>query len=284
MKTYTTILVLFLTVKLGFANDIDSLMTKEDVEKFLIKINSKCEKYDVFNTSKKKYTSIYNKEKFLKLDVDNNGLTDLIINGKYFFVVTDIGNGHYESSFIERGKITLSNYTLINIIYKDNAPLLLMKNYFKYKDTTNNSNVDTLIFKFGDFIEFNSMPDNLKIEKIKFSTSGCFGSCPIFEISILPNGNVAYKAIEYNEKSGKFKAIIDKNSYNNILQTINYIKLPSLKDKYEVNWTDDETVTLEIIYNSGQVKIINDYGGIGTFGLENLYHQLFVLRDTLNWK
>ena len=38
-----------------------------------------------------------------------------------------------------------------------------------------------------------------------------------------------FQAIEYNEKTGNFTATIDSSSYNNLVETINYIKLSSLK-------------------------------------------------------
>jgi hypothetical protein len=62
------------------------------------------------------------------------------------------------------------------------------------------------------------------------------------------------------------------------------LKLTSLKDEYSVNWTDDQTSTLEIKFNNGQIKRISDYGMIGTFGLEHIYDQLFALRKTQKWK
>ena len=137
---------------------------------------------------------------------------------------------------------------------------------------------DTLIFKFGDFYEYNPSPDNFSIQAISISTTPCYGSCPIFELDIKGDGTANYDAQEYNDKTGKFKAIIDTASFSKLIQTINYIKLTSLKDAYRVHWTDDQTVTLEIKFNDALVKKISDYGKIGTYGLQHLYSQLFALR------
>lgn len=91
-------------------------------------------------------------------------------------------------------------------------------------------------------------------------------------------------AIEYNKRSGHFTTTIDDAHYRQLTAMINYVKLRSLKNKYAVRWTDDQTVSLEIKYNNGLVKKIEDYGAIGTFGLECLYNQLFALRNTQDWK
>ena len=286
MKTYTTISILLLTVKLAVANDIDNLKTNEDVQKFLVqKVDTAWKEYDFFENTGQKDTSTYGKGKFFKLDLDNNGLTDLIINGKYFFAITDNGNGKYESHFIDRGTFMLDKHTLKNITYKDKTPLLIIEKYSEYNFGENReTKTDTLVLQFGEFYEYNSTPDNLIIEEISFSTSHCYGTCPVFKLAIKADGTAKYDAIEYNDKKGKFKTVLDTASFNKLLHTINYLKLTSLKDNYSVNWTDDQTSTLVIKFNSGQTKNISDYGMIGTFGLEHLYDQLFALRKTQKWK
>lgn len=274
-----------MTANVAVANDIDNLNTIDDVQKFLVNKVNKEWKGITFIESNPADTSAFGKGKFFKIDLDNNGLTDLVINGTYFFAVTDNGDGKYESHIIDRGAFLIDKYTLVNIIYKDTTPLLLIKGYSEYtKRIDNKSITDTLIFKYGDFTEYNAFPDDLNIEEIHFSTTACYGTCPIFELSIMADQTATYNAIEYNEETGEFKTTIDTSSYNNLIRTINYIKLTTLEDGYSANWTDDQTVTLQIKYNNGQVKTITDYGAIGTFGLEHLYEQLFELRGTQKWK
>lgn len=285
MKTISIILAILLTANMATANDIDSIKTADDVQRFLVeKVSNEWKDNNCFEQYNKD-NSTFGKGKFFKIDLDNNGLTDLVINGKYFFAISDDGKGKYLSHFIDRGAFLIAKYTLIDIIYKDKIPLLLVKSYLEYQKSIDSSaKTDTLIFKFGDFIEFNSLTDNLRVEEIKFTTSGCFGSCPIFKISIFSDRSAVYKAIRNNKRKGTFDATIDSVSFNNLIQTINYIKLSTLSNDYSVDWTCDQTVTLEIEYNDGQVKKITDYGAIGTLGLENLYNQLFNLRDTQEWE
>lgn len=286
MKILKTILILFLTAELTLANDIDKLQTTDDVENFLVKkVNPKWKDEIFFESTESQDTSAYAKGKFIKIDLDNNGLTDLIINGKYFFAVTDNGNGKYESHFIDRGAFMLDKYTLKNIAYKGKTPILIIGSYNEYNfERKKDIKTDTLVFKFDDFYEYNATPDNFKIEEISFSTSHCFGTCPVFKLTIKANGKVKYEAIEYNEKKGKYKTNLDTDTLNKILQTINYLNFTSLKDEYSVNWTDDQTSTLKIKFSNGQTKKISDYGMIGTFGLEHLYDQLFALRKTQKWE
>lgn len=274
MKTIIILSLFLFSTHLAHANAIDSLKTIKDVEHFLEKLDKSWKDYPVFEKATKN-NSRFGKNKFFKIDLDNNGSTDLVINGKYLIAVTAYDNGKYVVRFINRA----NRYTLTSIKYSGTSPLLVMKD--EYSEGTS----VTLIFKFGDFIEFNPAPADLKIEKINFSTTGCYGTCPVFDLSVNAYRTAFFNAISYNDKKeGKFTVTIDTAAYNNLIATINYMKLTSLKDNYFVGWTDDQTALLEITYNNGQTKKIRDYGEVGTFGLANLYKQLFALRETQKWK
>jgi len=69
-----------------------------------------------------------------------------------------------------------------------------------------------------------------------------------------------------------------------LTELINYIDFANLEKDYAVNWTDDQSCTLKIVYDGNKIKEIRDYGLIGTFGLKKLYEQLFELRFNQNWK
>jgi len=230
-----TIITLALTINLAKANDIDNLKTKDDVQKFLVeKVDTAWSKHNFFETIDKNETTIFGKGHFLKIDLDNNGLSDLLINGTYLFAVTDNGNGRYSKHFIDRGAFMLENHKLKGIIYKNKTPLIVID---KRKDNITiieddkqkedsilkvmNARVDTLIFTFGDFYEYNPVPDNFKIEEIRISTSGCYGTCPIFEMKIDAKKNATYIAKEYNDEKGKFTGRIDDISFDRIIKTIN---------------------------------------------------------------
>jgi hypothetical protein len=208
-----------------------------------------------------------------------------VVNGKYLFAVTDDGNGKYTSHFIDRGAFTSRKYILLSIIHPNSNPILVVRSYNALRHPIEyTTKPDTLTFKFGNFLEYQPIPSKLQVSQIIFSTSGCFGSCPIFELAIQANRTAKYHAIEYNKKKGNFTAKIDTASYNKLVATLQYIRFPTVKDAYRVNWTDDQTVDLEVRFSDGKIKRIHDYGGIGTFGLANLYAQLYKLRETQPWK
>ena len=67
-----------------------------------------------------------------------------------------------------------------------------------------------------------------------------------------------------------------------MVETIRYIPLDKLDSSYRVEWTVDQTISLEIKYKGGIKKVV-DYGKIGSFGLQRLYSFFFRWKDSVDW-
>uniref|UniRef100_UPI0025C73B24 DUF6438 domain-containing protein n=1 Tax=Chryseobacterium sp. TaxID=1871047 RepID=UPI0025C73B24 len=151
-----------------------------------------------------------------------------------------------------------------------------------------------LEYQFGDFVEYNSNPHNyIPIKKIEFSTSMCFGVCPVFQLIIDKNQKALFTAerfnFDQNEENlsenieGKFHTKIKNEDYQELIKILEYIDFPNLQDEYSVDWTDDQTLILKITYGNGKVKTIQDYGASGTYGLKKIYKILFNMRKNQDW-
>ncbi len=82
---------------------------------------------------------------------------------------------------------------------------------------------------------------------------------------------------------GVYRTNLNKDAFLKFNEMIDYLDFENLNNSYAVGWTDDQTCTLKITYDNGKVKSIIDYGLLGTFGLNNLYHQITSLRNTEKW-
>ncbi len=305
------ILTLLLLISLGFVSmaqtetklKIDNLKTEKEVENFVKSFDRK--RYERFTISKiqdiknrygeknnfcKKIADSLNITKsFYKADFDQNGLTDILVIGKYYdfniFVAMDFGKDSLKLYTLTRRSFQncvvpeiskIGDKTVINY-YDDSEPNEIIKK--------------VLVYKFGDFIEYNNNPKEYNIEKIEYQTTMCYGTCPKFSITIDKNKNGTFDAQNYNRKErkrkeikGEFTTTIKEEDYNNVIELLNYIDFPNLKDNYAVGWTDDQSCTLKITYDNGKIKEIKDYGLIGTFGLNRLYNLMFDLRFSQEWK
>lgn len=300
---YTSILLIIFQSCVGQTNDkishkenyIDSVQNAQQINELISKIDTLYKDFKVNDkmmfTDKncQRISDSLRVQPWSKADFDNNGLTDILIVGNWFghsvICILD-KESKYEIKRIAKGLINFCTFPIV-----DNDKI---KYFFESESESGNRNEPwilkqiTLVYKFGDFIEFNRKPANHKIEKIEYSTTFCYGTCPVFNITIDSNKTAMWVAEVYNkinnqEVTGKFKSTITEEKYNNIVDLLNYIDFENLKDNYEVNWTDDQTSTLKVTYDNGKVKTIEDYGLSGTYGLNKLYRLLFELRENQNW-
>jgi hypothetical protein len=308
MKTsfFLVALILIFQISIGQNSKIDRLNSKSEIESLIHSFDKKYEKFtlkpiaefkdDYGNTPfcKRIADSLKITQSFYKADFDKNGFTDLLAIGDYYdftiFIVMNYKNDSItinrltRRSFQECAFPKITNDTIIKYYQ------MSRQNWPQPKSSKTLQSIE-LIYKYGDFIDFNPKPKIYSIEKIEYQTTMCFGSCPKFYLSIDKNKRATYKAEAYNRATrnsqdinGVFNTDLNETDYEEIVGLLNYIDFPNLNDNYSVSWTDDQTSTLTITYDNGQVKQIRDYGLIGTYGLDRLYQLLFELRFNQDWK
>ncbi|MGQ0738516.1 MAG: DUF6438 domain-containing protein [Bacteroidota bacterium] len=296
---------------------IDSLMTESDVQRFVRSIDKEFAGFVLKPTTQVSplfgFTDFCTRVKdslkleipFIKADFDNNTKTDLLVTGEYpGFTVIVFMHLAYDSIkpfYLTSAPLgdciipktgTRKNFTTLEYFYGPDHSYWSAGNE---KDSFRVSKKE-LIFKFGGFVEYAEKENNYSIEKIEYSTTGCFGSCPVFSLSVKNTGEAIFDAKKYNsqgnywaetrpvEITGRFETRIDPSHLSSILDLLNYLDFPSLENNYAVSWTDDQACTLKITYDNGQTKTIKDYGKSGTHGLARLYRLLFDLRFNQTWK
>ena len=138
---------------------------------------------------------------------------------------------------------------------------------------------DTLFVHNNKQMIYATHPVRLAIESVKFSTTQCFGTCPVFQLTIDKNGSVSYKGIQYVNKMGDYTLSMSKPELSHFISLLAAINPPLLSDHYSVDETDNPTIYLTVRYTNGQTKSIEDYGERGTYGLTVLYKFLLYLRN-----
>ena len=259
------------------ANVIDQLQTRQDVEKFLVrKVSKEFKDAEIFGARPGRDSAAM-PGWFYKIDLDGNGLTDLVINGLQFIVVMDRGDEGYQVRDLGKRDWEDAAIVLRGIDSVGSWKGLVVGDKVHERQ-------DTLVYHLGGFIEYNAYPlEHFGVESIRFAAGGCYGTCPVFELRITGDGHVTYHAQAYNHQKGDFAGVIPPEEFERLKTLLAYLPLDRLDSSYTVNWTDDQTVWLEIHYN-GRVKRISDYGAIGSRGLSWVYGLLFSLRDKVEWE
>ena len=231
---------------------------------------------------------------WLKADFDGNGLADLVVTG----YPSSSSLRRRITCFLDQGNQKMQEIRLAPRVYdcavlqlvqlKDKAAIrythILEDRRYYEKRPSPVCQIDTLIFDKTQFVEYNHALRDYGIQKVSFSTTPCYGTCPVFNLHIDQSGAAIYEAIEYNKKIGKFTATIAATQLQELWMLLNYLNFPKLNDHYSIGATDHPTSKLTIMYAGGQVKTIEDYGEQGTFGLSRAYELLFALRTTQPWR
>lgn len=175
MKGFSFIFLLLLSSAI-FANEIDELRTIQDVNTFLIeKVDRRFkDELPLSENWKNADTAKYARNNFYKVDIDNNGLTDLIIYGYDGLVaVLNTRSNKYDLHFIGDGMLFFEHETGLISIETSKPPTKIVIQ----RTVKPNARIDTLIFKFDCFIEYNAHPhDDFHFYVIKLTTSDVLAS------------------------------------------------------------------------------------------------------------
>jgi len=226
---------------------------------------------------------------FYKADINNDGRTDLIIDGKYSLVVIDTGNS-YVIHFID-GNGAPRYFFKEAIELPDRSTALLFRHTRMVVDGSRFkvvSGIDTLVYKFGCIVEYNEHTPYISIRKVVFyEQAACFGYCTDFKIEVNKNKECIYNVIksqEFRDSVGKYFCTINSNQANNLMSLLTYLDVSSLKSNYNSGASDNSTVTLTVYFDDGSEKTIDDYGLRGTMGLRSVYGKFFELQKSKEWR
>lgn len=236
-----------------------------------------------------------------KADFDKNGYTDMLVLG-----TLDGRSAVISLMGAVRGKINLHVITrqfrrtcsIARVIYEDGNTLLEFRYFDAYFARVSNEEAVKsvkLIFKYGDFIEYNPSPKNYDINKIEFRNDGgpwITSSEYSIEINSLGKAHLVSKSITKdwhaspNSYDGYTKepGVSPDSLFATISGILNYSDFPNLKNRYEVKASDQVKGRLTIYYNNDKVKTITDYGLQGTYSLHRIYQIINSMRGSLVWK
>lgn len=129
-----------------------------------------------------------------------------------------------------------------------------------------NLTADTMILQRKDKAVLKYTKTNYRLDKnesydqILVSGSGCFGICPINDISVERSGEIIYRGERFNTREGCYTACVSDSVFLRLEESFKKANVRELKDRYEVYSTDHETVSVTFIKDGRIVKTISVYG------------------------
>lgn len=236
--------------------------------------------------------------RWLLHDFNGDGKKDLIFNGR----LTRLENAVV--AFISTGdtlmhKMVSSHFDIfphsIALLGKNGLPLLeygRIRNMID-KNWRESYVMDTLIFKFDDFIEYQPATDaTLKFDSLTYrATSPWTGDRTPF-IRIYANGQFQYTMPRFVKEENHtfivqdtFTSTLTPAQVEELQQLLRAVTFYSLADNYKLeNVYDMATARTTVYFNNGTSKGIRDYGMEGTLGLRLLYRRIKQLKDQARWE
>lgn len=273
MKLHHTaiIIALIFGVQFSKANSIDSLETIEDAYAFIqlrFPDNSFTKK-DYYEDALRIADSLKISQ-WRKTDIDSNGFSDLVLFGSRTCVVLADKNGYKLKYLSKYGDFGIHDYfpTIENY---DGSNIFIFRYKPYLRKSFNPLLIDTLIFKDGNFVEFQNAPViKHDIEEIQIFSDGlCEGICPEYYIRINPKtkDSHGYKkffwAYQNRNYKGPYKlwqwytftghlTTLQIDSIHSLLNYADFVKF----DVDAVNIMDAPHFTFIIRYDGGLIKTI----------------------------
>ena len=102
---------------------------------------------------------------------------------------------------------------------------------------------------------------------IVLESTDCFGTCPVYKLTISANGSVEFEGRHYVKKKGVVRATIPREQLKYLVAEFESVKYFSLQDHYVSKedgctrvWTDHPTVKTSITI-TGKTKSVEHYYG-----------------------
>lgn len=151
----------------------------------------------------------------------------------------------------------------------------------------------TAIFLFS----CTAQKDVSKYSVIEYEAGPCFGSCPVFKITINADRTAVLEAEHFNfskdfskaefskPREGTFRTTIKEEDYKKLVASLNSLNIKNLDDKYgNRNVTDMATSYLRIQFADGTSKQVEDYGKRGSEKLMEIYQIFEDLKHNQQWQ
>ena len=127
-------------------------------------------------------------------------------------------------------------------------------------------------------------PENLTDVEITLERTACYGTCPIYTISISGDGSVTYRGEQFVKTIGVQKYNISSGDVEDLVALIYQKSFFSLRDRYEIGATDMPTVIITVRVGD-QIKSVENYGRAGPAQLHEIEQKIDELSNSESlWK
>jgi hypothetical protein len=267
-------------------NGIDSLSLKNDVARF-VQTNGPAWARDTDPFRDNPCDTMKDLiNRYFKVDCNDDGRTDLVVNGtRIIYVMIDKGDGSY-SSFLVRRKTSSTRLLYVReVVHRSPRTLIIVDNLSSacYLADSTPMATDTMVIVGGLLVDQSQSPSAQPITSITMVAQGCYGFCPRYTIRIDAARSAFYTAKEYCDTTGDFTATLDARDADPLFEAAHYINPASYPDQLWGGVSDVSEYQFTFVFKDGSTKtILTD--AISSTSLTSIINYVETLRTTQQWK
>jgi hypothetical protein len=134
-------------------------------------------------------------------------------------------------------------------------------------------------------IQRDKVPDvwaGLPYDRIDLERTVCFGTCPIYRVSLFRGGRAEWSGVRYTERMGDFEGKTNVFDYGKLCYLLKKVGFDQLPQLFTADWTDSPTFIVTVA-GAGKTKTVSDYSGVGPIELWAVQQTIDALGQRIQW-
>lgn len=119
-------------------------------------------------------------------------------------------------------------------------------------------------------------------DRIDLERTGCFGTCPIYRVSLFRGGRAEWRGVRHTERTGHFEGEVNIFDYGKLCYLLRKFGFDQLPKSFTANWTDSPTFIVTVTTKQG-TKAVSDYSGIGPIELWAVQQTIDAVGERIQW-
>jgi hypothetical protein len=143
----------------------------------------------------------------------------------------------------------------------------------------------SFLYDFGIRMQPNlAAQATLPFQSIMLGRSGCFGTCPVYRVTLNVDGTAVYEGVAHVDRIGTFVGRVPFYDFAQLALLAERAGFMTLQERYAGSWTDAETTRITIRARSGKEKTVDDYGAFGPPELWALQRAIDGVVESMRWR
>lgn len=124
----------------------------------------------------------------------------------------------------------------------------------------------------------------LPYDSIYLKRDPCFGTCPIYDVTLYRGGRARYHGDRFVPNVGDFRGEVLLQDYGRLSYLLDRLDFMSLADSFSIPATDLPGATMTVHRRGGGVKSVHDYGYVGPVELWALMQVFDGITGRIQWE